>query len=129
MEVLEIHGRPALRFPWEGRPRTVVFHDGRLENVAAYRDILSRGLDGFYFRAGMGLASVYDRSDSFLFDIAASFRPGAFFVTDDFVGRTLWSPRITAVIFPLSPRKFPSPTKPCGGLCLTVGWRRHPGAL
>jgi len=115
VEVLEINGRPALRFPWEGRPRTIVFHDGRMENVDAYRDILDRGLDGFYLRAGMGLASTYEQPDSFLSDIAAAFRPGGLFVTDDYVWQDTLSAKDYGDRFPFPAEEIPVPNEAAWG--------------
>ena len=111
VEVLEIDGRPALGFPWEGRRRTIVFHDGRMENVAAYRDILDRGLDGFYLRAGMSLAAAYERPDSFLFDIAAAFRPGGLFVTDDYEWQDSLSAKDYGGRFPFPAEEIPVPNE------------------
>lgn len=115
VEILEIDGRPALRFPWEGRARTVVFHDGRMENVAAYRDILNQGLDGFYLRAGMKLAATYEQPDSFLFDIAAAFRPGGMFVTDDFVWQDTLSAKDYGDRFPFPAEEIPVPNEAVWG--------------
>lgn len=115
VEVLDIDGRPALRFPWEGRPRTVVFHDGRMENVATYRDILAGGLDGFYLRAGMGLASMYEKADSFLFDVAAAFRSGGLFVTDDFVWQDTLTAKDYGDRFPFPAEEIPVPNEAVWG--------------
>ncbi len=109
VEVLTIGGRPAVRFPWEGRPRTVVFHDGLLEDTAGYQDILDGGLDGFYTRAGMSLARAYAQENSYLTAVAAACRPDARFVTDDSVWQDTWVSRDYGADFPFPAEELPIP--------------------
>jgi hypothetical protein len=115
VEVLEVGGRPAVRFPWEGRERTVVFHDGLLENTAAYRDVLDKGLDGFYTRAGMTLATAYVEKADFLFAIAAVCRPGGFLVTDDAAWQDTWVARDYGASFPFPAEEIPIPREEVWG--------------
>lgn len=96
-------GHPRIRFAWNyaGRaPRdyAITFIDGDITALGKItdsgplpqgcpgklREVVRRGFDFYYQRAGMGIPTAYRDSPSFIETLYAGMRPGGYFATDDY---------------------------------------------
>lgn len=106
VQVDEESGQPRVRFDWAypgtaPQPRSITFINGDLTaygedytgpdpsrpRPSLMYDVIQRGFDIYYQRAGFRLANTYAAGNGFLRLLARDLRPGGFLITDD-VGET-----------------------------------------